>query len=78
MSRIREPRQRVANSGYRWPRTRTTVNLAPADVKKEGPSFDLPIAVGMIVVAEDAQVPRLERCMIAGELGLTGRNQPCS
>jgi len=77
---VRESRDRVttaiANSGYRWPRQRTTVNLAPADLKKEGPSFDLPIAVGMIVVAEDAQVPRLERCMIAGELGLNGEVRP--
>src|SRR5213078_1156242 len=37
----------VSNSGYFWPRGRTTINLAPADVKKEGPSFDLPIALGM-------------------------------
>ncbi len=73
---VRESRDRVttaiANSGYRWPRSRTTVNLAPADVKKEGPSFDLPIAVGMIAVAEDADHPRLDRCLIVGELGLTG------
>ncbi len=73
---VRESRDRVttaiSNSGYRWPRARTTVNLAPADLKKEGPSFDLPIAIGMIAVAEDADVPRLERCMVAGELGLNG------
>lgn len=37
----------VANSGYRWPNGRCTVNLAPADIRKEGPGFDLPIAVGM-------------------------------
>ncbi len=77
---VRESRDRVttaiSNSGYRWPRTRTTVNLAPADLKKEGPSFDLPIAVGMITVAEDASVPRLERCMVAGELGLNGEVRP--
>lgn len=77
---VRESRDRVttaiANSAYRWPRMRTTVNLAPADLKKEGPSFDLPIAIGMITVAEDAQVPRLERCMIAGELGLNGEVRP--
>ncbi|MGH8045916.1 MAG: YifB family Mg chelatase-like AAA ATPase [Chthoniobacterales bacterium] len=77
---VRESRDRVttaiANSGYRWPRKRTTVNLAPADLKKEGPSFDLPIAVGMITVAEDASVPRLERCMVAGELGLNGEVRP--
>ncbi len=73
---VKESRDRVttaiANSGFRWPRTRTTVNLAPADVKKEGPSFDLPIAVGMVAVAEDADLPRLERCLMVGELGLTG------
>lgn len=73
---VRESRDRVttaiANSAYRWPRARTTVNLAPADLKKEGPSFDLPIAIGMIAVAEDADIPRLERCLVAGELGLNG------
>ncbi len=77
---VRESRDRVttaiSNSGFRWPRQRTTVNLAPADLKKEGPSFDLPIAIGMITVAEDASVPRLERCMIAGELGLNGEVRP--
>ncbi len=53
---VRESRDRVttaiANSGYYWPRGRTTINLAPADIKKEGPSFDLPIALGMIAVTE--------------------------
>jgi magnesium chelatase family protein len=73
---VRESKDRVttaiANSGFRWPRSRTTINLAPADLKKEGPSFDLPIAVGMIAVAEGADVPRLERCLMAGELALNG------
>jgi magnesium chelatase family protein len=77
---VRESRDRVttaiSNSGFRWPRHRTTVNLAPADLKKEGPSFDLPIALGMIAVAEDADIPRLERCMVAGELGLNGEVRP--
>jgi len=54
---VRESRDRVttaiANSGYYWPRGRTTINLAPADIKKEGPSFDLPIALGMIAVTEE-------------------------
>src|SRR5436853_3710470 len=48
---VKESRDRVttaiANSGYYWPRGRTTINLAPADIKKEGPSFDLPIALGI-------------------------------
>lgn len=86
---VKESRDRVvtavANSGYRWPKGRTTVNLAPADVKKEGPSFDLPIAIGMAAVAEwedeefrgprlDAK--RLEGCAFLGELALTGAVRP--
>ena len=77
---VRESKDRVttaiANSGFRWPRSRTTVNLAPADLKKEGPSFDLPIAVGMIAVTEGADMPRLARCLMAGELALNGEVRP--
>jgi magnesium chelatase family protein len=77
---VKESRDRVttaiSNSGLRWPRARTTVNLAPADLKKEGPSFDLPIAIGMIAVAQEAEVPRLGRCLMAGELALNGDVRP--
>ncbi len=77
---VRESKDRViaaiSNSGYKWPRTRTTVNLAPADIKKQGPNFDLPIALGMIALAELAVLPRLHRCYIAGELALTGEVRP--
>jgi magnesium chelatase family protein len=77
---VRESKDRVttaiSNSGFRWPRERTTINLAPADIKKEGPSFDLPMAVGMIAVAERAELPRLERCFVIGELALTGEIRP--
>jgi magnesium chelatase family protein len=73
---VKESRDRVttaiANSGFRWSRSRMTVNLAPADLKKEGPSFDLPIAVGMIAVSREAEIPRLEHCLMAGELALNG------
>ncbi|KAB2643306.1 MAG: YifB family Mg chelatase-like AAA ATPase [Verrucomicrobia bacterium] len=73
---VRESKDRViaaiSNSGYKWPRTRTTVNLAPADIKKQGPNFDLPIALGMIALANQATLPRLHHCYIAGELALTG------
>ena len=77
---VRESKDRVsnaiANSGLRWPRSRTTVNLAPADVKKEGPSFDLPIAISMIAAAQNAESPRFSRCLIAGELALDGSVRP--
>ncbi|MEI7864938.1 MAG: YifB family Mg chelatase-like AAA ATPase [Chthoniobacterales bacterium] len=73
---VKESKDRVttamANSGYRWPRGRTTINLAPADIKKEGPSFDLPIAIGMLAIAQGRELSRLRDCCIAGELALTG------
>ena len=77
---VKESKDRVttamANSGYRWPRGRTTINLAPADIKKEGPSFDLPIALGMLAIVHGREMPRLSDCCIAGELALTGAVRP--
>ena len=77
---VKESKDRViaalTNSGYRWPRKRTTVNLAPADIKKQGPSFDLPIAIGMIATDREEDLVRLSRCSVAGELALTGEVRP--
>lgn len=77
---VKESKDRVTtavqNSGYRPPRERTTINLAPADIKKEGPSFDLPIALGMIAASMGVELPRFERCLVAGELALTGEVRP--
>jgi len=77
---VKESKDRVttaiSNSAFAWPRERTTINLAPADIKKEGPSFDLPIAIGMIAAARKEDVPRLERCVVAGELALNGEIRP--
>jgi magnesium chelatase family protein len=77
---VKESKDRViaalSNSGYRWPRKRTTVNLAPADIKKQGPSFDLPIALGMIATDKEEDLARLSRCAVAGELALTGEVRP--
>ena len=77
---VKESKDRViaalSNSGYRWPRKRTTVNLAPADIRKQGPSFDLPIAIGMIATDREDDLPRLSRCSVAGELALTGEVRP--
>ncbi len=73
---VKESRDRVttaiSNSGYHWPRGRTTINLAPADIKKEGPSFDLPIALGMITAAQRCEVERLGEYTFVGELALSG------
>ena len=80
---VRESKDRVnaaiINSGRPMPPKRITVNLAPADMKKEGPSFDLPIAVG-IMTAAGALVPSpaidLNRIALFGELGLDGNVRP--
>ncbi len=77
---VKESKDRVTtavqNSGYYWPRGRTTINLAPADIKKEGPSFDLPIAVGLIAAGEEIQLGGMEDYCLTGELALTGMVRP--
>src|SRR5437016_6372280 len=69
-------RTAIANSAYKWSRKRTTINLAPADVKKEGPSFDLPIAVGMLAASEQFVSDQLDNFAMVGELALTGVVRP--
>jgi len=77
---VKESKDRVTtaidNSGYRWARGRMTINLAPASVKKEGPSFDLPIALGMIAVAQEVDLPNADEFCFVGELALTGAVRP--
>ena len=77
---VKESKDRVTtaiqNSGYRWPRGRTTINLAPADVKKEGPSFDLPIALAMVAVGLEVELPHADQYCFVGELALTGQVRP--
>jgi hypothetical protein len=62
----------VRNSGFRFPDTHTTVNLAPADLRKEGPSFDLPIALGVIACTEIGASPQFRDTVVVGELALDG------
>jgi len=73
---VRESRDRVraaiVNSGYRFPNRRITVNLAPADLPKEGGRFDLPIALGILVASEQVPAAPLERLEVLGELSLGG------
>jgi magnesium chelatase family protein len=78
---VKESRDRVStaltNSGYNFPLGRTTINLAPADVKKEGPSFDLPIALGILAASEQLDADQLDNFVIVGELALTGAIRSC-
>ncbi|MCE0498521.1 MAG: YifB family Mg chelatase-like AAA ATPase [Methylacidiphilales bacterium] len=73
---VKESRDRVRtavnNSGYKFPYGRVTINLAPADVKKEGPSFDLPMALGIIAASDQLKPIHLEDYWVVGELALTG------
>ncbi len=64
------------NSGFRAPRTRTTINLAPGDLRKEGPFYDLPIALGILVATGQLKAPNLGDWFIAGELSLSGATRP--
>jgi len=69
-------RSALTNSGFSPPRTRTTINLAPADVKKEGPAFDLPIALCMLLADDQFRTEAGANYLIAGELALDGRVRP--
>ena len=73
---VREGRERVTaalgNAGFRIPPRRITVNLAPADIRKEGSAFDLPLALGILAAAEQLDVRALRDVCIVGELGLDG------
>lgn len=77
---VKESKERVAsairNSGYSYPLKRVTINLAPADIKKEGAAFDLPIAVGILGATAQASVSFLSRTVILGELSLDGSLRP--
>ena len=68
-------RSAIANSGFHFPQHRLTVNLAPADLRKEGPAYDLPIAIG-IMAATRQVLAELDDALIVGELGLDGSVSP--
>ncbi len=77
---VKESRDRVhaaiVNSGFAMPISRLTVNLAPADMKKEGPAFDLPIAVCILMASNQLDSTDLSRTLLLGELSLDGSLHP--
>ena len=77
---VRESRERIRaainNCGYYFPVHRVTVNLAPADIKKEGSSFDLPIAVSILGANGELGERELSDTLLVGELSLDGRVRP--
>ena len=77
---VKESKDRVKaaikNAGYEYPERRITVNLAPADIKKEGSIFDLPIATGILSASGIIKPDKLKEYFIVGELSLDGRIKP--
>jgi magnesium chelatase family protein len=73
---VQESRERVQsavkNAGFYYPRRKLTVNLAPASVRKEGPAYDLPIAVGVLIATNQLDPGTVENTLIIGELSLDG------
>jgi magnesium chelatase family protein len=78
---VRESRDRVRpalkNTGFHFPAKKITVNLAPADIKKEGAGLDLAIAIGILVAEEVIAAERLDHHVLVGELSLDGQIKPC-
>ena len=77
---VKESKERVCsaikNSGWQFPMKRVTINLAPADLRKEGAAFDLPIAIGLLVSSEQIVCPSLKDYVLIGELSLSGEIRP--
>ncbi len=66
----------IKNIKYKWPRTKIVVNLSPADIRKTGTSFDLPIAIGILAATNQVEKERLEKIQFMGELALDGSILP--
>jgi magnesium chelatase family protein len=79
-SAVKESQQRVEaaikENGFRMPRIKTVVNLAPADVRKEGSAYDLPIALGVLQASDQIDCEHLDKYLIMGELALDGTLRP--
>lgn len=79
-SAVKESQQRVESAlkyfGYRMPRQKVVINLAPADIRKEGSAYDLPIAMGILKASEQVVFAELEDYVIMGELSLDGQLRP--
>jgi magnesium chelatase family protein len=77
---VRESCYRIAaalqNNGYKLPGKKITLNMAPADLRKEGSAYDLPLAIGILAASEQIKAVDLEKHMIMGELSLDGNLQP--
>ena len=79
-SAVKESQQRIRSAlqvnGYRMPTCTTTINMAPADIRKEGSAYDLPLAIGMLAASDALRSDKLDKFLLMGELSLDGSLQP--
>ena len=79
-SAVKESHQRIISAlqvnGYRMPTSNIVINMAPADIRKEGSAYDLPLAIGMLAVSGTLQPDKLDRYLLMGELSLDGSLKP--
>ena len=79
-SAVKESHERIISAlqvnGYKFPTRQIVVNMAPADIRKEGSSYDLPLAIGILASAEEVRSEKLSDYLIIGELSLDGSLQP--
>lgn len=79
-SAVKESQHRITaalkNTGHKWPGKKITINMAPADIRKEGSAYDLPIALGILSASGQHEMPELGKYIIMGELSLDGSIQP--
>ncbi len=79
-SAVKESHERIYSAleenGYRFPTCQIIINMAPADIRKEGAAYDLPLAIGILASVGQLDISRIEDYVIMGELGLDGRLQP--
>lgn len=77
---VKESHERIISAlqvnDYKFPRGRIVINMAPADIRKEGAAYDLPLAIGIMAAAEQLKTDKLEHYMLMGELSLDGTLQP--
>lgn len=79
-SAVKESQHRIASAfralGFKWPGKQVVINMAPADIRKEGSSYDLPLAMGILVADEEVTKGLIESFVLMGELSLDGTLQP--
>jgi magnesium chelatase family protein len=77
---VKESQQRIESAmrlhNYKWPRKKIVINMAPADIRKEGSAYDLPLAIGILAASEQIKAEKVSNFLLMGELSLDGKLQP--